>query len=207
MRVTNKLIAIHTAFVITFVSLSSFHDQRLLVNADDNTFDVTMLTETIKPMDINVDEITSNEVGVTIDLDEAEENITDVDEIVEVEEVTVESIPDVSNEEIELLALVTMAEAEGESEEGKRLVIDVILNRVDSGRFDDTITGVIYAPNQFTSMWNGRVDRCYVTDEIRQLVIEELIDRTNNEVLYFRMNHYHTFGTPMFQVGGHYFSK
>ena len=33
-------------------------------------------------------------------------------------------------EDIELIAIVTMAEAEGECEEGKRLVIDTILNRV-----------------------------------------------------------------------------
>ena len=33
----------------------------------------------------------------------------------------------ISDEDLELLALVTMAEAEGESELGKRLVIDTIL--------------------------------------------------------------------------------
>ena len=37
----------------------------------------------------------------------------------------------ISDEELELLALVTMAEAEDESELGKRLVIDTVLNRVD----------------------------------------------------------------------------
>ena len=35
-----------------------------------------------------------------------------------------------SEEDIELIALVTMAEAEGEPEEGKRLVIDTILNSI-----------------------------------------------------------------------------
>ena len=49
-----------------------------------------------------------------------------------------------STEEIELIALVTMAEAEGEPEEGKRLVIDTILNRVDFGEFPSTVTEVIY---------------------------------------------------------------
>lgn len=114
--------------------------------------------------------------------------------------------PKVSDEEIELLALVTMAEAEGESEEGKRMVIDTVLNRVDSDRFPGSIREVVYQKNQFTSMWNGRSERCVVTDEVRQLVKEELNKRTNNEALYFRTKHYHNFGTPLMKVGNHYFS-
>ena len=114
----------------------------------------------------------------------------------------------VSDEEIELLALLTMAEAEGESEEGQRLVIDTVLNRVDSDLkyFPDTITEVIYQEGQFTSMWNGRVDRCHVSEELCQLVREELESRTNNDVLYFRANDYSKYGTPLFVKGGHYFS-
>lgn len=132
--------------------------------------------------------------------------------VIEVVEETVEEVEQthgVSDEEIDLLALVTMAEAEGESEEGKRLVIDTILNRVDSELkyFPDTITDVIYQKNAFSSMWNGRVDRCYVKDDIRQLVIEELNDRTNYEVMYFRAGKYSNYGTPMFSVGHHYFSS
>ena len=108
--------------------------------------------------------------------------------------------------EIDLVALVTMAEAEGEPDEGKRLVIDVILNRMGSPRFANTINDVIYAKNAFECMWNGRVNRCYVRDDIRQLVIEELVSRTNSDVYYFRTNRYHSFGTPVAQVGNHYFS-
>ena len=55
-----------------------------------------------------------------------------------------------------------MAEAEGECEEGKRLVIDTILNRVDSEHFPDTVYEVIYQPNQFSSMWNPFVEKPYV---------------------------------------------
>ena len=48
-----------------------------------------------------------------------------------------------SYEDISLIALVTMAEAEGECEEGKRLVIDTILNRVDSERFRNNVYDVV----------------------------------------------------------------
>jgi N-acetylmuramoyl-L-alanine amidase len=97
----------------------------------------------------------------------------------------VDTLP-LTDEEIDLIALVTMAEAEGESELGKRLVIDVILNRWESKRFPDTIKGVIYARNQFECMTNGRVDRCHVKDDIRELVIEELQSRTQSNIHYFR---------------------
>ena len=113
----------------------------------------------------------------------------------------------VSQDEIELLALVTMAEAEGECEEGKRLVIDTILNRVDSKHFPNTITEVIYQPGQFTSMWNGRSDRCYVRDDICQLVREEISNRINYDVMFFHAKRYGKWGTPMFSVGNHYFSS
>lgn len=111
-----------------------------------------------------------------------------------------------TDEEIDLIALVTMGEAEGEPEEGKRLVIDVILNRIDSTRFADNVEGVIYAKNAFECMWNGRINRCYVRDDIRQLVIEEINSRTNSNIHYFRTKHYHIFGKPVVSVGNHYFS-
>ena len=112
-----------------------------------------------------------------------------IEEIPVVEEIEVEQLP-FTDEEIELIALVTMAEAEGESEEGKRLVIDTILNRVDHDRFPDTVSDVIYQPSQFTSMWNGRVDRCYVDEDICELVREEIENRTNNEVMFFTAGDY-----------------
>ena len=131
---------------------------------------------------------------------------SEIIEVVEPEVPIVSTTLPLSDSEIDLITLVTMAEAEGESEEGKRLVIDVILNRYDSPRFPNTIEGVIYAKNAFECMWNGRIDRCYIRDDIRQLVIEELQSRTNSNIHYFRTNHYHGFGTPVVQVGNHYFS-
>ena len=197
MRIRNKLTAIYTAFVVTVASCSSIHYQRIIVNAETNKFEASILTESLEPLGPKIEEMIADEV----------ETINIVEPIIEVEETVDEPIISVSNEDIELLALVTMAETEGESEEGKRMVIDIILNRVDSERFDNTISEVIYAPNQFTSMWNGRVDRCYVADDICQLVIEELTNRTNYDVLYFTAYQYGAYGTPMFQIGNHYFSK
>lgn len=122
-----------------------------------------------------------------------------------IEQISAQEI-EVSSNGVELIALITLAEAEGECELGQRLVIDTVLNRLDSDRFPDTIHEVLYQKNQYESMTNGRVNRVVVSDEMRQLVKEELEHRTNSDVLFFRTNHYHKFGSPMFQVGNHYFS-
>jgi len=100
-----------------------------------------------------------------------------------------------------------MAEAEGECEEGKRLVIDTVLNRVDSPYFPDTIHDVIYQPKHFSPMWNGRFERCEVRDDIYELVLEEMEARTNTEVIFFTAGQYSKYGIPLFQVGNHYFSS
>lgn len=115
-------------------------------------------------------------------------------------------IPEVSEDEIELIARITWCEAGTECEEGKRLVIDTILNRVDDEHFPDSIEGVIFQPNQFSPVSNGSFDKAEVKDDIYQLVLEELECRTDDEVLYFRTGRYHKWGTPLFQVGNHYFS-
>lgn len=111
-----------------------------------------------------------------------------------------------TEEEIDLIALITMAEAEGESDYGKRLVIDTIINRVGSEYFPDTVTDVIYQPSHFESVWNGRVDVCYVNNDIRKLVIEEIKKLTDPYVLFFCAGDYSRYGKPMYQVGNHYFS-
>lgn len=112
-----------------------------------------------------------------------------------------------SEEEIYLIALVTLAEAEGECEEGKRLVIDTVLNRIESEHFPNTVEEVIYQPYQFSSMWNDRYTRVTVTDDSCDLVREEIYHRLNSEVIFFTADQYGKYGVPMFQVGNHYFSS
>lgn len=147
----------------------------------------TVISEPINQISISYPTVQETEVTVTIEEECEEETL--------------------SNEDVELIALVTMAEAEGECEEGKRLVIDTILNRVDSEYFPDTVYDVVYQKSQFSSMWNGRVDKCYVQDDIYELVREELKKRSNYEVMFFTAGNYGKYGTPMFQVENHYFSS
>lgn len=167
--------------------------------------------QTSEPTKLPVQE---HSIRQTRDIETVEkEDIPPLTEDLTTEEVYPEEPPQVvlpaTPEEIELLAWVTVAEAEGECEEGKRLVIDTVLNRLDSPRWPNTIREVIYQPRQFVAMENGRAERCKdkITDEIRQLVIEELLCRSNSEVVFFTAGGYGRYGTPLFQVGNHYFCK
>ena len=130
-----------------------------------------------------------------------------IDEYIEVvPDYTADDIS-ITDEEVELLALVTLAEAENQTELGQRLVISTILTRVDQNRFPNTIHGVVYQKNAFEAMHNGRVNRVKVTDEMRQLVREEVKSRTDHDVIFFRTGHYSVYGTPMFKEDDHYFSS
>lgn len=107
--------------------------------------------------------------------------------------------------EVELIAQVTMAEAESETDIGRRLVIDTILNRVDSELFPDNIYDVIYQADQFSCMWDGRFYDVWPDEDAQKLVWEELGDRLNEDVLFYRTE-YFGYGTPLFQEGNHFFS-
>lgn len=110
-----------------------------------------------------------------------------------------------SDADIDLASWIALAEAEGEPEYGIRLVIDTMLNRVDSEDFPDTVKDVIYQKGQFSCVWDGRANKVGVEDYIRNLVIEEIENRTDSNVMFFRTKHY-GYGTPYMKVGHHYFS-
>lgn len=65
----------------------------------------------------------------------------------------------VSEEELLLLQKIVMAEAEGEPYQGKVAVANVVLNRLRSANFPDTIYKVIYQKSQFSPVANGRLNR------------------------------------------------
>jgi len=107
---------------------------------------------------------------------------------------------------LEMLAYCTMAEAGNQSEEGKRLVIDTILNRVDNEYFPNTVEEVINAPGQFEVVARGTLYRTAPTDDIYDLIREEIAERTNDKVIYFTAGGYNPSGEPWKKVGDHYFS-
>lgn len=63
-----------------------------------------------------------------------------------------------SSKDIDLLAHLIHAEARGESFEGKVAVGAVVLNRVESSLFPNTVAAVIYQPGQFSPVADGSIN-------------------------------------------------
>lgn len=79
-----------------------------------------------------------------------------------------------SDADLDILYRIAWAEARGEDDKGIILVINVILNRLNSQyscfRRQNTIREVVFAPNQFEPTRNGAFDRATPDQRIKDLV-------------------------------------
>lgn len=90
-----------------------------------------------------------------------------------------------------VLLRIVEAEAGGEDITGKMLVANVIMNRVVSNRFPDTVTEVVYQKHngraQFSPTVNGRINSVTVSQETVEAVERVLYgEDSSNGALYFR---------------------
>ena len=72
-----------------------------------------------------------------------------------------------SSSDVTLLAKLIYAEARGEPYKGQVAVAAVVLNRVRSSSFPNTISGVIYQSNAFESVSNGSINKTPDSDCLR----------------------------------------
>lgn len=97
----------------------------------------------------------------------------------------------VGADDTRLLAALIYCEAGRESYEGKLAVGAVVMNRVRSGAYPNTISGVIYASGQFTPALNGKVNRVYssnIPESCFQAASEAIGGATNvGDATHFRV--------------------
>ncbi len=74
----------------------------------------------------------------------------------------------VGGDDTKLLAALIYCEAGNESYNGQLAVGAVVMNRVRSGAYPNTISGVIYASGQFPPALNGKVARAYTNNVMSQ---------------------------------------
>lgn len=114
--------------------------------------------------------------------------VIEIEELTNVEDPTEEEIEEeIRFGEMELIAQLVMAEAGNQDLTGKRYVVDVVLNRVDSDDFPDTVEEVIFQENQFSVIENGAFDEAgwTITEECYEAVKLEYEERLNYDILYF----------------------
>lgn len=110
-------------------------------------------------------------------------------------------------DQLELLAICVQAEAGNQDLTGRRLVADVILNRVDSEIFPDTIEGVISQNNQFSTYTDGAMENVYEPDELtfKAVQMEVYGERLDKNILYFTAGEYNKYCKPLYKHDDHYF--
>ena len=127
--------------------------------------------------------------------------------------------PAEAEDDFQILCRIVEAEAGGEDINGRMLVANVILNRVKSGAFPNTVAGVVFQKNkgtfQFSPVRDGRYYRVKISEETIEAVERALSGEDNSEgALYFvsrkaaapeRMQWFDSHLTRLFQYGGHEF--
>lgn len=110
--------------------------------------------------------------------------------------------------ERELLAQLLYHEARGESLECQKAVASVILNRVDSKIWGDSLTDVIYAKNQFEPVVKGLLPNTKPLQKQYEAIDYVLENGSTipEDVLYFRADHYFEWATDFMNMDNTYFS-
>ena len=127
---------------------------------------------------------------------------------------------DLCQEDYEILLRIVEAEAGGEDEDGKLLVANVVLNRMNNRKFPNTVAEVVLQRSsrgvyQFSPVASGSIWRVNVSEETVAAVERALMGEDISEgALYFasrryasqeRMRWFDENLTFLFQHGGHEF--
>ena len=120
------------------------------------------------------------------------------------EQAQVSSAVNASASEQELLAALIFCEAGNQPYDGQIAVGAVVMNRVRSGTFPDTITDVIYQSGQFTPAMTGWLDSVLASDGYTDSAMQAAADALAGsnpigDCLYFST------GGGGYQLGDHYF--
>lgn len=96
-----------------------------------------------------------------------------------------------SSSDIQLMARAINGEARGEPYEGQVAVGAVILNRVKSSQFPNTIAGVIYQSGAFTAVSDGQINQPIAEDSTVYKAARDAMngwDPTSGCIYYFNPN-------------------
>ncbi|WP_413028727.1 cell wall hydrolase [Priestia aryabhattai] len=118
----------------------------------------------------------------------------------------------VSAEDKALMARLVQAEASGEPYAGKVAVATVILNRVQSPDFPNTVREVIYQSGQFTPVSNGEINKPADADSIRAVNDAITYQPNSKGALFFynpktATNQWNATREVVVTIGNHVFSK
>ena len=189
-----KMAAVGSSAVLVVLS---YHDVKA---RDMVSTDVAIEADAEEVPETAIEEVVKAETGMIAEIEKTEE----VKEIIQT--------PDISESEGMVLKKVAMAEAEGETVEGKALVMMVVLNRTEDPAFPETVEGVVMQEGQFSTVRNGNYEASIPDaggEEALALVMSgwdeskgaEYFESCKNDSWQSRNRHF------LFELGGHKFYK
>ena len=114
---------------------------------------------------------------------------------------------EITQQEYELLCRTVYCEAGNQDIETQKMVALTILNRLQSDKFADTISGVVYAKGAYAvTNWSEFEDKVWTEDAQKAVDCALQENKHPEDMYYFRTKHYHKFGKNYTQSGDLYFS-
>lgn len=200
-------IAILIFIIITIAIVIQEKDSKEVAS----TFDTLVsqpISEELQTANLQASQLKIEEIKIKC----IENNDENIEEIIIEEKIEVNPYIDIINNlteyEKELIYKITFAESGNQEEEGQRAVIEVILNRVISKDFPNTVESVLSQPHQFAT-WGIR-NKVRQTDQDRIINILELVAietpvLPNLEYVFFARGKQTKYATDFIKIQDHWF--
>lgn len=187
-------VAIYSIATLTFTDASA-------------AFASPLIAEMIQPVPVQ-----TSEDAVSSDLDVPVETLADADAVPQQIDtqtaapplkaeslsqlVSLHGIPAAMDEELRCLASTVYFESKGETLEGQLAVAKVVIARRDSGRFANSLCGVVYQPSQFSFVRGGKMPAIPASSRswaeavaIAQIALNDTWESPVEGALFFHARH------------------
>lgn len=109
------------------------------------------------------------------------------------------------------------AEAGNQGYKGMRKVAAVVINRSEEEGFPDTVLEVVRERHKYRGRWVYQFSSCpdgwakwenkaIESEDCKKAIWDELHERSETDILWFRTGHYPAYGKPKYKYKDHYFS-
>lgn len=158
--------------------------------------EIKMIDKNIAQSQVLINQINDNQFNFSEKLSLIQSQIYIVDDKIKdanVQAITIQEVkpqPQITytQEEFDMLCYTVMGEVGYCSIQSQQIVTSLIINRVKSDKFPNTIKEVLTAKEQFTSINNYYTKKIPITNELKQTVLDVLngnMDYANGSIYYY----------------------